>query len=144
MANEVYSKEVAVEVDMGYPSAADWKLAVCTTSKSLSDTTNTVTVNSDCEGTFVRQLPTDEQWTMSFEGYVNSNPGVDELSSNELIAVKKSRAVRPFRFRNGDDSYYREGIGFISQLDETGSVGEYLTFSITVTGSENYVTSPAT
>lgn len=141
---EIYSKDVAVEIDMGYPDAADWKLAVCITSKSLSKTTNTTTINTDCEPNFVRQLPTDSQWSASFEGLVNSQPTVDEISADELNVIQDNREVRPIRFRELAGDYYREGLGFISQLDENGSAGEYINFSISITGTAPLIYAPAT
>jgi hypothetical protein len=144
MANEIYSKDIAVEVDMGYPSTADWKLITCITSKGLSKTTNTTTINTDCEPDFVRQLPTDSQWSATFDGLVNLVPSAGEISAEGLNTIQDSRAVKPFRFHNADDSYYREGLGFISQLDENGSAGEYLNFSISITGSAELTYAPAT
>jgi len=144
MANEIYSKDVAVEVDMGYPSTADWKLAVCINSKSVSKTTNTTTINTDCEPNFVRQLPTDSQWSASFDGLVNSAPGANEVSADELNLIQDNREVRPFRFREINGDYYREGLGFISQLDENGTAGEYLNYSISITGTAPLTYAPAT
>jgi hypothetical protein len=135
MANEIYSKNVAVEVNIGYPDTADWKLVTCITSKGLSKTTNSTTINTDCEPDFVRQLPTDSQWSASFDGLVNSIPTADEISADGLHILQDARTVLPIRFRTEDDSYYREGLGFISQLDENGTAGEYFNFSISITGT---------
>jgi hypothetical protein len=144
MANELYSKNVLVEVDMGYPSTADWKLAVCVTSKSIDKTTNSTTINTDCEPDFVRQLPTDNQWTASFEGLVNTNPSVDEISDEGLNLLQDSREVRPFRFRTIDDSWYREGLGFIASLNESGTAGEYVNYSVGITGTAALTYAPTT
>ena len=135
MANEIYSKNVAVEVDTGYPGTADWKLITCITSKGLSKTTNSTTINTDCEPDFVRQLPTDNQWSASFDGLVNSLPAVGEISADGLNLLQDARTPLPYRFRTDDASYYREGLGFISQLDENGTAGEYINFSISITGT---------
>ena len=144
MSFELYSKNVLVEVDMGYPNAADWKLAVCVTSKSIDKTTNSTTINTDCEPDFVRQLPTDNQWTASFEGLVNTQPGADEISDEGLNILQDSREIKPFRFRTLDNSWYREGLGFISSLNESGTAGEYVNYSVGITGTQALTYAPAT
>ena len=140
MAFELYSKEVAVEVNMGTSSAEDWKLLVCVISKSLSQTLGSVTINNDCTGDFVRNLPTDISWQLSFDGHINQQPTSDEVGANEVLELQKSRDVKEWRFRSLDGNYYRKGPGFISQCDETGSAGEYMTYSCTITGSDELET----
>lgn len=140
MANELYSKEVAVEVNMGTESAPDYKLLVCVISKSLSQTLGSVTINNDCTGDFVRNLPTDISWQFSFEGHINMAPTVDEVGANEVLELQKTRSVKDWRFKSLDGNYYRQGPGFISQCDETGSAGEYMTYSVTITGSSELET----
>lgn len=144
MANEIYSKEVALEVDMGFPAAADWKLVVCTISKTLDKTMGTTTLNNDCNPDFIRELPTDGSWTMSIEGNINNSPSVNQISSNELNEMQDDKDIKPWRLRNGDDSYYRQGLAFLNSANETGSVGEYLTFSIGLTGTAPLIYAPST
>jgi hypothetical protein len=144
MANEIYSKNVAVEVDTGYPGAAAWKLITCITSKGLSKTTNSTTINTDCEPDFVRQLPTDNQWSASFDGLINSVETPTEISAETLHLLQDARSPKPFRFRTADDVYYREGLGFISQLDENGTAGEYINFSVSITGTAALTYAPTT
>ena len=144
MSNELYSKEVAVEVDMGVAPAEDWKLLVCVISKSLSQSLASVTINNDCTGDFVRNLPTDISWQFSFDGHINQDPTADEVGANEVLELQKTKQVKPWRFRSLDGSYYRKGPGFISQCDESGSAGEYMTYSCTITGSDELETIEAT
>lgn len=144
MANEIYSKDVAVEVDMGYPSTPDWKLITCLQTKGISKTTNTTTINTDCEPNFVRQLPTDSQWSATFDGLIDSVPDSDQISAEALNLLQDNREVRPFRFHTDDDTYYREGLGFINQLDENGSAGEYYNYSISITGTAPLSYAPVT
>lgn len=144
MANELYSKEVAVEVNMGDQSSPDWKLLVCVISKSLSQTLGSVTINNDCTGDFVRNLPTDISWQFSFDGHINMQPAQDEVGANEVLELQKTKTIKEWRFRSFDGAYYRKGPGFISQCDETGSAGEYITYSCTITGSDELETIEAT
>jgi hypothetical protein len=139
MANEIYSKEVSLEVDMGYPAAADWKLVICTISKNLDKSTASASINNDCNPDFVRELPTDGSWTMSVEGNVSKTPTVDEVSSTELAVIQDSRAIKPWRLRSLDNTYYRQGLAWINSLSEAGSAGDYLTFSLGLTGTQQII-----
>ena len=144
MPNEIYSKEVSVELDMGYPGAADWKLVICTISKNLDKTTNSATLNNDCTPDFVRELPTDNAWTMSVEGNISTAPTVDEVSADELNVIQDAKLIKPWRLRSVDDSYYREGMAWINSLSEAGSAGEYMTYSLGLTGTEPVKYAPTT
>ena len=144
MANELESKSVSVELNMGTSAAPDWKLLVCVISKSLSQSLASVTINNDCTGDFVRNLPTDISWQFSFDGHINQDPTSDEVGANEILEIQKAKEIKEWRFRKLDGSYYRKGPGFISQCDESGSAGEFMTYSCTITGSDELETIDAT
>lgn len=135
MANELFSKDIGVYVDVSATATPDWKLAVCTSSKSLSVSVGATEINNDCTGDFVRNLPSTASWTMSFEGDVNTSPGASEVSAEDIFGFTVSRAEKKFKFESGDSSYVRYGEGFISQFDETATAPEYQTYSVSITGS---------
>jgi hypothetical protein len=135
MANELFSKDIGVYVDTSATSTPAWKLAVCTSSKSLSISVGATEINNDCTGDFVRNLPSTASWSMSFEGDVNTNPGASEVSAEDIFGEGSSRDVKKFKFESLDSSYIRYGEGFISQFDETATAPEYQTFSVSITGS---------
>ena len=135
MANELFSKDIGVYVDVSATATPTWKLAVCTSSKSLSVSVGSVTINNDCTGNAETQLPSTYNWQMSFEGDVNTNPGINEVSAEDILGYTLTRAVRKFKFQSLDSTYVRYGLGYISQFDETASAPEYQTFSVTVSGS---------
>jgi hypothetical protein len=135
MANELFSKDIGVYVDVSATSTPDWKLAVCTSSKSLSISVGSTEINNDCTGNFVRNLPSTAAWTMSFEGDVNTNPGAGEISAEDIFTYAISRDVKKFKFESLDSSYVRYGEGFISQFDESASAPEYQTFSVSISAS---------
>lgn len=135
MANELFSKDIGVYVDTSTTATPVWKLAVCTSSKSLSISVGSTEINNDCTGDFVRNLPSTASWTMSFEGDVNTAPGGAEISAEGLFDITIAREVKKFKFESEDDSYIRYGLGFISQFDETATAPEYQTYSISITGS---------
>jgi hypothetical protein len=132
----LFSKNIGVYVNTaatGQPVV--WKLAVCTSSKSLSISVASTEINNDCTGAFVQNLPSTASWTMSFEGDVNMTPSATEVSAGHLFDLAVSRAVTKFKFQSLDDSYIRYGEGFISQFDETATAPEYQTFSVSITGT---------
>ena len=136
MANELFSKDIGVYVDVSATATPDWKLAVCTSSKSLSISVGATEINNDCTGDFVRNLPSTASWTMSFEGDVNTNPGASEVSAADIFGYVVARAEKKFKFESLDGTtYIRYGEGFISQFDETATAPEYQTFSVSITGS---------
>ena len=135
MANEIFSKSLGVYIDTSLTSTPAWKLAVCTSSKSLSVSVAYTEINNDCTGDFVRNLPSTISWTMSFEGDVNKTPGVNEISAEGIFDIVITRATKKFKIESLDSSYIRYGQGFISQFDETATAPEYQTYSVTITGS---------
>ncbi len=136
MANELFSKDIGVYIDISATSTPNWKLAVCTSSKSLSISVGATEINNDCTGDFVTNLPSTASWTMSFEGDVNTNPGASEVSASDIFGYTVGRDVKKFKFESLDGTtYIRYGEGFISQFDETATAPEYQTFSVTITGS---------
>jgi hypothetical protein len=135
MANELFSKDIGVYIDISATSTPSWKLAVCTSSKSLSISVGSTEINNDCTGDFVRNLPSTASWTMSFEGDVNTSPGANEISSEGIFDIVIARSTKKFKFESLDASYIRYGQGFISQFDETATAPEYQTYSVTITGS---------
>jgi hypothetical protein len=135
MAYELFSKNIGVYIDSSLTSTPSWKLAVCTSSKSLSISVGATEINNDCTGDFVQNLPSTASWTMSFEGDVNTNPGASEISAEGIFDIVVARTTKKFKFQSLDNSYIRYGQGFISQFDETATAPEYQTYSVTITGS---------
>lgn len=135
MANELFSKNIGVYIDSSATSTPNWKLAVCTSSKSLSISVGATEINNDCTGDFVQNLPSTASWTMSFEGDVNTAPGGSEISAEGIFDIVVARTTKKFKFQSLDNSYIRYGQGFISQFDETATAPEYQTYSVTITGS---------
>jgi hypothetical protein len=136
MANEIFSKSIGVYIDTSATSTPAWKLAVCTSTKSLSVSVASTEINNDCTGDFVRNLPSTISWTMSFEGDVNKTPGGSEISAEGIFDMVILRQTKKFKFESLDGtSYLRYGQGFISQFDETATAPEYMTYSVTITGS---------
>lgn len=132
MANELFSKLVPF-----YYSPTDspyaWEMVACLTDKSFNGTTNNIEVNSDCEGTVVRNLPGDVSWSFEISGLFNTVPAPD-ISNNDLFTLWNERTVGFFKLDDGN-GYVRIGEGYVSSFTETGTAGQYMTFTATITNA---------
>lgn len=146
MANDQYlaSEVLFLEANLGTTITPDWKKLVCLTEKSFNASTGTTEIATDCNDGFTITKPAKKSWDMSWSGYASVNPDANEGSYQECYDLWDARTETEFRIRNADDSYYREGVGFISTLSESSSQGDYLQFSGTITGQGAVIISPAT
>lgn len=134
-AEYLFSKDVAVFVNMSDTETPDWKLVTCTTSKTVDLAIASIEKNNDCSGDFVGQLPSTVSWSFAIEGDANINPtDPEEISYAELFTIAKSRELRFWKLEKADDSYVRYGRGFLSSYSESIATPEYMTFSATLTG----------
>jgi hypothetical protein len=144
MAQEFIASEVLVlEANTGTTVAKIWTKLVCLTEKSFSGTTAAVDIVTDCNEDFSSPQPGKKSWSMAYSGYANKSPAANEGSYETVYELWDMKTVTEFRIRNADNSYYREGRGFISDVSEPSSAGDYLQFSGTITGNGAVITSPA-
>lgn len=134
-AEYLFSKDVAVFVDMSDTGTPDWKLVTCTTSKTVDLAIASIEKNNDCSGDYVGQLPSTVSWSFAIEGDANINPTApEEISYAELFTIATQREMRNWKLEKADDSYVRYGRGFLSSYSESIATPEYMTFSATLTG----------
>ena len=146
MANDQYlaSEVLFLEANFGDEATPDWKKLVCLSEKSFNASTGTTEIATDCNDGFTITKPAKKSWDMSWSGYASVNPDLEEGSYADCYDLWDSRTETDFRIRNVDDSYYREGKGFISTLSESSSQGDYLQFSGTITGQGRVLNAPQT
>ena len=142
MANEISSEVLILEANTGTELSPTWTKLVCLTEKSFNGDTNSVSIVTDCNDGYESTLPGKKTWNMSFSGYANSDPGANEGSYEKTYELWDDRTVTDFRIRNSDNSYYRQGKAFVSNVSETTSAGDYLQFSGTITGNGAVYTTP--
>lgn len=138
MANEIRSDYVWL-----YYSSTnepyDWKKVACLTSKSFNGTTDSITISSDCEPGVTRNLPGNKSWTFEMTGFINTNPGVNQVSNETLFDLWNNTSNSGFEvgwFKMTDDNgYIRIGQGYVSSFSENGNDQEMMTFSATITNS---------
>jgi hypothetical protein len=135
MANEIASEVLILQANIGTELSKIWKTLACLTEKSFNGDTNSVSIVTDCNDGYENTLPGKKTWNMSFSGYANADPGANEGSYETTYDLWDERTVTEFRIRNNDNSYYREGKAWISNVSETTSAGDYLQFSGTITGN---------
>lgn len=116
-----------------------WNHVACTTDISFNGTTESVSVNSRCEGTFASSAPGDTSWTMDISGYFKKEADPD-ISNETFLDLWINRTVGFFKFESDDGDYLRLGKGYISSFTESGTAGEYMTFTATVNGTEQIQT----
>ena len=143
MAEYIASELIVLEANTGTEVAPVWKKLVCLSEKSFNGTTATVDINTDCNGQFTTPLPSKKSWTMAASGVANTDPTVDEGSYEQAYELWQNGTLTGFRERNLTNTYVREGLGFISDISESSSAGDYLNFSLTITGSGPIATTPS-
>lgn len=119
-----------------------WKLAVCTTSISVSRSRNEIEVQDNCTGGAVGREPSTITNTISFEGNISLDPGLLEYGFTQLNDLFQSGEKREWKIENEDSSiiFYAEK-AFVSTLDATMATGELSTYSISLAVDGNLETS---
>lgn len=138
MANEIKSDVVGL-----YYSPTNspyvWSRVACLTDKSFNGTTDTIEINSDCEAGNARLLPGNKSWTFEMTGFFNTEPEAGQVSNESLFDLWNGTSDVNFAvgyFKMTDNAgYTRIGPGFVSAFSETGTTGEFMTFSATISNS---------
>lgn len=136
MAN-VASKDILLSVNVGTESAPEWKKVGCSTADGFSGTTETVAIATKCNGGFVDNQPGDKSWSFDNTSYVDKDNASDFVTHDELFEMWINDEVNQWKLESIDAEYdyLRIGNGFITDLGDTSDQGDYLQFSITITGS---------
>lgn len=118
--------------------AADWALIGCITDSDVDGTRETIDASSKCGPD---QLPGQQTNTVNLTGFLNTTPGVDEVSLNELAAIYDSTILRHFRLMDdeGGDLYYREFFGYLTAWNESSNQNEPVTFTAAIAVSGNVI-----
>lgn len=108
----------------------------CLTSNSFnesSDMLNT-TVRDNTDG-WQGTIPTNQNYSISFDGMLTDDLESDTvITYQELQTLKRSRTLIEWRIESVENQF-EYGKGYISDLGNTNTIDEFVTFSATVTGS---------
>lgn len=135
MATYIASELLVLEANTGTLVTPIWTKLVCLTEKSFSANTASVDITTDCDAGYTAPQPGKKSWSMTYSGYASTDPAANEGSYETAYDLWENRTVTNFRIRTLDNSYYREGVAWISDISEPSSTGDYLQFSGTITGS---------
>jgi hypothetical protein len=142
MADSFIASEVLIlEANMGTTVTPSWKKIVCLSEKSFNGSTSSTDIVTDCNDGFTNPQPSKKSWNISFSGYASTDPSANEGSYETVYQLWDLRTVTEFRIRNASNTYYRAGRGWISDVSEPSSAGDYLQFSGTITGNGAVATS---
>jgi hypothetical protein len=144
--NKLASEAISLEVDMSNNGSPNWVKLLCLTEKNWGIDTNNVEIVTDCNDTFVENLPGKSNFTAGGSGYANLDPTAGEGSTQLLQELAISKEVRPFRFISADAgaSYFRQADFYVQSANETSSAGDYLQFDFTLQFVRNPLLAPAT
>lgn len=153
MANDKHkAKRVGMYVNMAanpgeasYENNPDWELIACSTSKGFNSDLGTIDTASDCDDDATSVEPGDITWQFTNDFYAVTNPDAGKVSHHTVLSVHKAKEKRQFKLESIDDggaSFYLMGYGLITNVLLTGDTGDYMTGSLTVTGSGDYEDTP--
>lgn len=142
---KISGKDVGLYVNQGTTEVPDWYMFACSTSDGFSGTTDVVDLASKCDQGFIDRLPTNLSWEFSNSSYAVTDDSLAtaQASYNEAFELWSNRTITEFKIANADNSYYREGRGFISSLSDSAGNDEGLTFDITINGLGPVVNTPS-
>mgnify|MGYP003653966889 CR=1 FL=1 len=120
---------------------ADWLLAVCTTSISISRSRNEIEIQNNCTAGAIGKLASTQSNSISFEGDVSTDPGVGEIGFLDLNDQFELATVSEWKIENADTSIvFYAAEAFLSTFDATFPVGDKSTYSIALSVSGNLAT----
>jgi len=150
---EILSKEVLISVNMGTNSVPDWNILGCSESDGLSASTDTITISNKCEGSFAKNLPGDQSWSLSNTMVIPKVPQAGFVSYDQIFELWKNDQydadgeLRQWKIESIDTTdfdYYRMGRGYISDLGEQFDSGDVFRTDVTITGSGELFNIPTT
>ena len=135
---EISAKDIGLYYNSGTVAIPVWKLIACSTSDGFSGSTDAVTVSNKCTSGWVKSLPGDKSWSFSNSSYAQKVPGVNQYSYDDIFDLWVGDTIGQWKLESiTPGEYLRIGDGWISDLGESAENGDYLTFDLTITGSES-------
>lgn len=129
MATFITGENFGISVKVG----VDWKLAVCTNSISIDRSRASIEIQNNCTAGAIEKLPTTQNNSISFEGDISTDPGVNEIGVTGLNDMFDSATVSEWKIENEDSSivYYAEK-AFLETFANVFPTGDKATFSVSL------------
>ena len=112
---------------------ANWLPIGCLVNTPINENTDFLPTTTRESNGWETQRPTNQNYTIDVEAYTTTD--VTKISYNGLKALKRSRSLVEWKLE--DDIDREVGFAYISQIGETSEVGQFLQFSLTLTGQGN-------
>lgn len=115
--------------------AITYKAIVCKRAWNFNGTTPVNSEETDCG---VQKGLGAPDWTMDFEGVVNTTPNsATEMSADELLAIWQNQTLGYIKTVTGNGvahNLYLQGSGYVTDFAIQNSVGNLLAFTFTFNG----------
>jgi hypothetical protein len=110
----------------------------CLTDNGISDSSETIeTTTADNEG-WTTERPTNQSYSINFSGLEiqTDNEVIEKYSYDLLVQLKRNRTLINWKTLISTDTVYMEqtGQGYITEIGEAASVGDFITFDGTIKG----------
>lgn len=116
-------------------SGVTWKNVVCNRAWNFAGTTAVNTEETDCGVAKGLGAP---DWTMDFEGVVNTTPNSPtEMSAKELASLWLNQTLIQVKAQTGDgtgQNLYIQGSGYVTDYGTQKAVGSLLAWTFTLNG----------
>lgn len=115
-------------------SGVTYKSVLCKKSFNFNGTTPVNAEETDCG---VSKGLGAIDWTVDFEGLVNTTPTTPtEMSAKQIsdLWLAQTLVLVKFTTGSGGSNVYRQGSGYITDYTETNQVGNLISFTFTLNG----------
>lgn len=134
MSTPTYSQANQIPLAISSDGGATYKNVVCKRTFNFNLTTPVNAEETDCGVAKGLGAP---DWTVDFEGVVNTTPNSPtEISANELLNLALAQTLIKIKYLTGSggSNIYRQGDGYITDYNDANSVGNLMAFGFTFNG----------
>ncbi len=114
-----------------------WLPVACLTDNPFNEATEMLQVATSTAGGWGTSIPTNQSFSIEFSGLqilTVSGPEQDKVSYDRLKVLKKSRTRIEWKIKDASGNFIDSGSGYINSISEGNEIGEYLTFSGSISG----------
>ena len=110
----------------------------CLTEHGVSEDADTIETTTQDNGGWKTSRPTNQSYTVNFTGLsvITNEDAIDRYSYDLLTGLKRSRTLVQWKEVYDTGSFFRSqsGQGYITEIGETSTVGEFITFNGVIEG----------
>lgn len=126
MSNKLRANDVLLEFNTGTTLAPVWKSVACVTANDLDSASDEIEASSKCG---IDKIPGDVSWSVTFEGFYDLDPALDQISGQDLIAMRQAKTFTNWRMRNAGNTYYRAGYAYLNDYSESAPYNDIVKLS---------------